>query len=156
MESIKCRILDTFEFWCNFMVWHSIRTLNTTRLSPTVDRTNSDTIVGTESCLRPDHFTAEFVPPSYNVHRRDRLDKRGGGVFLAVRNTLTSSTDPTLEVNAELLWCTISLEHQKSLAIGAFYRPPNTGAEVLDQLHLSPSRFARKQLQQSHHASWRL
>ena len=45
-------------------------------------------------------------------------------------------------VNAELLWCTISLEHQKSLTIGAFYRPPNTGAEILDQLHLSLSRFA--------------
>ena len=110
--------------------------------SELVDRTNPDIIVGTESWLTPDHFTAEFFPPSYNVHRRDRLDNRGGGVFLAVRNTLTSSTDPTLEVNAELLWCTISLEHQKSLTIGAFYRPPNTGAEVLDQLHLSLSRFA--------------
>ena len=85
---------------------------------------------------------AEFSPPSYNVHRRDRLDKMGGGVFLAVRNTLTSSTDPTLEVNAELLWCTISLEHQQSLTIGAFYRPPNTGADVLEKVHISVSRFA--------------
>ena len=110
--------------------------------SEVVDRTNLDIIIGTESWLRPDNFMAEFSPPSYNVHRRDRLDKMGGGVFLAVRNTLTSSTDPTLEVNAELLWCTISLEHQQSLTIGAFYRPPNTGADVLEKVHISVSRFA--------------
>ena len=110
--------------------------------SELVDRSNPDIIIGTESWLRPDHFTAEFFPPSYTVDRKNRLDKRGGGVFIAIRNTLTSSTGPTLEVNAELLWCTISLEHQKSLTIGAFYRPPNTGAEILDQLHISLSRFA--------------
>ena len=46
-----------------------------------------------------------------------------------------------LEVDAELLWCQISLKNQRNLTIGAFCRPPNTGAEVLEQLNLSLSRF---------------
>ena len=76
------------------------------------------------------------------MHRKDRTDKRGGGVLIAVRNTITSTHDTTLDVDAEVLWCSIKLQNQKSMAIGAFYRPPNTGAEVLDQLQISLSKFA--------------
>ena len=111
-------------------------------LAEFLDRTNPYIIIATESWLTPNHYTSEFFPPSYHVHRKDRTDKRGGGVLIAVRNTITSTHDTTLDVDAEVLWCSIKLQNQKSMAIGAFYRPPNTGAEVLDQLQISLSKFA--------------
>ena len=43
-----------------------------------------DVILGTESWLTPSHTTAEIFPRGFNIYRRHRPSKSGGGVFIAV------------------------------------------------------------------------
>lgn len=57
-----------------------------------IDDTNSDILAFTETWLHPDVNDNEIIPDnnSYNIYRNDRVDRRGGGVLLAVKKTLSS------------------------------------------------------------------
>ena len=57
-----------------------------------------DIILGTETWLDPTIATAEILPDSYKVYRRNR-GGRGGGVVVAVRNSLDSYVGPDLEAD---------------------------------------------------------
>ena len=43
-----------------------------------------DIIIGTETWLSPEINNAELLLDKYNIYRKDRSGKRGGGVLLAV------------------------------------------------------------------------
>ena len=45
----------------------------------------ADIIVGTESWLTPDITDSEIFPPDLTIFRKDRSQKTGGGVFIAVK-----------------------------------------------------------------------
>ena len=40
----------------------------------------------------------------------------------------------------EILWTQLELVGSKHILVGAFYRPPDSGSKVLDQLHNSLSK----------------
>ena len=61
----------------------------------------------------------------------------GGGVFIAVRDSIVASPQPNLSSHTEMIWIKLQLTNSKSLLIGAFYRPPDSGGDVLDQLQFS-------------------
>ena len=53
-----------------------------------VSSTDPDTVLGTESCLKPEILNCEVFPEEYTVYRKDRDIRhklKGGGVFILVR-----------------------------------------------------------------------
>ena len=52
----------------------------------------SDLVFCVESWLNPNYLNCELLPSSagFTIYRRDRENRRGGGVFLAVKNRLLS------------------------------------------------------------------
>ena len=67
-------------------------------------------INGTESWLKSSDSNDECAPTAlYEVSRRDRCNKIGGGVFIAVRRDLTSEEQPQLCTSCEILLCKITL-----------------------------------------------
>lgn len=95
---------------------------------------NFDVLVFTESWLRQGVFDGEIIDARYNVYRRDREGKNGGGVIIAVKNSLVSCRLSKWESSCEDLWVTIetlNLGKTRHLAICAVYLPPPVKSEVL-------------------------
>ena len=57
-----------------------------------IDSNKPDIIVGTETWLTAEIHDNEIFPPElgYTVYRRDRIDKRGGGVIILVNSKFTT------------------------------------------------------------------
>jgi len=93
---------------------------------------NPDIIAVTETWLKPDVLSSEFLPSEYNVLRKDRPDGYGG-VLLACRKTLNCKT---LNINtvSEALACQLLFNNNESLIVCAFYRPPNRSLESITSL----------------------
>ena len=49
-----------------------------------------DVIMGTESWLTKDISDAEIFPHNYVTYRKDSCDRTGGGVFICIRESITS------------------------------------------------------------------
>jgi hypothetical protein len=64
--------------------------------------------------------------------RKDRKDGYGG-VLIGVRGDLTCE-EIRHNINTESVYCKIDLQGNKSLLVGAIYRPPNTGTDYMDEL----------------------
>jgi hypothetical protein len=98
-----------------------------------LDSENSDIIFGTESWLGPNISSSEVFPNHFQVFRRDR-NLNGGGVFIAIKNTIPcfERTDLRQE-DTEMLWCQATLDTQ-TLLLGSFYRTPDDPATPLESL----------------------
>ena len=98
----------------------------------------TDVIIGTESKLGDDIFSAEIFPPHFRIFRRDRVSG-GGGIFIAVRDDIPcyEITDLAID-NTELIWCQLTLKDQNIL-VGAFYRQPGNNIDPLTNLESSLS-----------------
>lgn len=82
---------------------------------------NPDIFIGTESWLTEDITSNEIFPPNYQVFRHDREGKRGGGVFIGTRETLTSVLNWT-DALMEIMSITVNSKPHNICIIGA-YRP---------------------------------
>ena len=103
---------------------------------------NSDIIVGTESWLKENDSDEECAPKDqYQVFRKDRVHKKGGGVFIALRRSLIASEIPELSTDCEIIWCKITLTNKKTLQVAAFYRPNEGDGKSLDELKKSHWRW---------------
>ena len=67
------------------------------------------------------------------VYGNDR-NKNGGGVFISVRDGYTTSEINQGSSNCEIAWTELQSQNEKSIILGSFYRPPNTGLEALQEL----------------------
>ena len=108
--------------------------------------TKPDIILGTETWLNPGIFNSEFMPPTFDVYRRDRPDG-WGGVLVDTRKNLISHQLP-LPNNAEAVLVSIQTKSKSSkLTVGCLYRPPSSTTEqntkdmlaVIDQACSSPN-----------------
>lgn len=50
-----------------------------------------DIVILTETWLKNSHHDAEYFDDSFSVYRKDRLNRRGGGVLIALKNSIFSS-----------------------------------------------------------------
>ena len=77
---------------------------------------------------------AEVFPKFYNVYRKDR-NKYGGGVFILIRDAISSSQ---LRNNSppEIIWTRLHLRNHEDLIVGSFYCPPNSSPLVFEDLSL--------------------
>ena len=58
----------------------------------------------------------------------------GGGVFVTIKDDLTSLYEPILSISAELIWARLFIVGMKLLYICSFYRPPNSNLEPFLEL----------------------
>ena len=77
--------------------------------------------------LSDQHLSTEIVPNNYKVYRRDRNNKKGGGVFILVRTDLQCLEPEELKTDSdtEIIWVQITVTGNSHLYVGAFYRPSN-------------------------------
>ena len=91
--------------------------------------TDPDIVVVTETWLNENVDDAEFMLPSFVVHRKDRLDtvpdKRGGGVLVGINRELESTRRADLEVDDEIVVCELKPPSHPKIALIACYRPPS-------------------------------
>ena len=91
----------------------------------------------TETWLTSSVQDGEILSPQFCIHRKDRCstlpDTRGGGVLLAVDNSLPSRRRKDLEPPCELLVCEIAPYASQKIAILLCYRPPNS--DLRDFIH---------------------
>ena len=101
-----------------------------------INEYDPDIICGCESHLDKSYLSAEIFPKNYNIFRKDRTEG-AGGVFLCVQKGYSVTEDPTLSVDAELVWVKIILSNMKQLYLGSFYRPPDHRAYPMLELQTS-------------------
>ena len=99
----------------------------------------SDIIIGTETWLNKDITNAELDLGEYEIFRKDRVNRKGGGVLLAVKKDLKSEEiKVSNRDDTETVYCKIKLNNN-TLIVGSVYRPPNSNADVshkiTQQLH---------------------
>ena len=99
-----------------------------------IDTHKPDIIIGSETWLKADIGDSEIFDEDYVVYRKDRQGRVGGGVLVAVRNSLKSERDFTMDTPGENVWAKVALANGKVLRIGAYYRPEMGCNESMDHL----------------------
>lgn len=95
-----------------------------------------DIIILTETWLKKDFNNAEYFDDTFNVHRKDRVHKRGGGVLIALNNVIFSSDEIEVPGAIDLEYvCIKAKAAQQNIYIYCAYIPPNSPA-TLYQRHL--------------------
>ena len=85
---------------------------------------NLDIVLGTETWLRPDMYTAEIFPPNFSVFRKDRPDGHGG--VLVATKTNSIAHEVSHNTAAEAVYVKIKTQGQsRPLVVGAIYRTPS-------------------------------
>jgi exonuclease III len=73
------------------------------------------------------------------------INRKDGGVLIAVKNTILASPVNDLDTGCEIVWARIEIANQKRLYIGSFYRTPSKDdPEIINQLHESVSKLTCK------------
>jgi len=75
----------------------------------------------TETWLSSDIFDNELLPNGYSICCKDR-DSRGGGVLLAIKDSISSNRLPS---PSDIETFTVLISSQNSIIICATYVPPN-------------------------------
>ena len=84
----------------------------------------------TETWLSDFVYDHEIIPSKFNIYCKDRKS-RGGGVLVAVSESLQSSIIPSPE-NLELI--SVSITHRDTIIICTVYIPPNSDSDYLNSL----------------------
>ena len=89
-----------------------------------VESTETDIIIGTETWLNNSIHSSGIIPTDqYNIFRNDREGSKGGGVLIAVHNSIICS-ELFKNNNTELT--AVKIHHnQRSIIISACYGPPS-------------------------------
>ena len=85
-----------------------------------IDTHNPDTVCATKTLLARHHCDWEIGDPlslinKYEVHRRDRTNRQGGGVCAAVRKDLKSSRQSEIETDCENVWVKLEIPNSPNL-----------------------------------------
>ena len=108
-------------------------------LAADVKAYGADVVVITESWLKLRHPDNMFSIPGYNIFRRDRPKRRGGGVVIYIRDDIEASVCKELytsDTRIELLWIRIIFRN-RPIVVGALYHPPKPvyqSCELIDEL----------------------
>jgi len=103
-----------------------------------LDEHNIHVLIGTETWLTGDINDSEIFPnQKYAIYRKDRTEGKGGGVLIAVKNDLNSSSVQIQSDNdnSEQVWCSLQIPNKFRLYICSFYRPPNSDETPLLSLY---------------------
>lgn len=99
-----------------------------------IEDTKSDIVVLTETWLRPDIASCEAFAgaENFNIYRKDRQHRRGGGVLIAVTKDISTRVI-NVDSNLEIVWVSLSSYFVNTL-LGVCYRPPDADPGFADDL----------------------
>ena len=95
---------------------------------------SADVILGTESWLCEEIASSEIFPPDYIVYRKDRTNRIGGGVFIAVKDHLDIQPEDIIDTTSEMVWCSILGKNRSKILFCSFYRPPEEEIHSIEDL----------------------
>ncbi|BHF78301.1 Dachshund 1 [Sparganum proliferum] len=102
-----------------------------------------DVVSFTESWLSENVDDRELMLPGFQLFRRDRRERQGGGVVTYVKHgLLVSEKTEQFACSAETIWLTIRVPGSHSLEVLTVYRPPRSDPEVDARLSEELGRFA--------------
>lgn len=89
----------------------------------------------TETWLHPDINDIEILPnhSNFTFYRRDRKDRRGGGVLICIDKSI-KSTLLFVSMSIEAIWVSVKCGF-KSILVGVCYRPPDASSSFVTSLH---------------------
>ncbi|CAB4040713.1 Hypothetical predicted protein [Paramuricea clavata] len=93
-----------------------------------------DVVCVCETWLNDSVLDSELLA-GYSIFRRDRLGRTGGGVLVAVKDTIR--TKEKKRNNVEFVVVELFQENMKSILLYTFYRPPNSSLDSIQQLNSS-------------------
>nr|VZI45236.1 unnamed protein product [Spirometra erinaceieuropaei] len=104
-----------------------------------------DVLAVTETWLSGTISDNEVALPGYQIYRRDREHRQGGGIVVYVNDGLAVSDNTTKFVcSTEAIWLTIKDTGSPCLDVLTVYRPPRTDriadTQLLEQLEKFSSR----------------
>ena len=108
-----------------------------------LDSTAPDVVIGTETWVDNSITDSQMFPVGYTLYRKDR-NLHGGGVLIAIRDTLISSPVPELDTDCEVTWCRLEIAGGKPLYVGAFYNPKTSNDKGFLELEESLHRLGTK------------
>ena len=80
----------------------------------------------TETWASPNNPDGLYALPEYQLHRADRIDKRGGGVIVFIHESVTSSeVEFTLSNEFEFVCVKLRVSDKNFVGFLCIYRPPN-------------------------------
>ena len=104
---------------------------------------NPDIVIITESWFKSHHNSDIFAIPGYNLHRRDRIKRKGGGVCLYTKSTISATVwTPSNDTRSmEVLWTRFILAGNVWAVADVYHPPPSTKSshserELIDYLQL--------------------
>ena len=107
-----------------------------------IESTNADIIIGTETWIDPTVTNNQIFPSYYDIYRRDR-NMNGGGVLIAIKNTLISEPVPELQTDCEIVWARINLVGAKTLYLSSYYHPKTSDEQSILEFQHSMERATR-------------
>ncbi len=113
------------------------------QLAALVKEHQPDIIQGTETWLSSAISLSEIFPTGYTIFRKDRHQKEGGGIILAIKENLVC-TEIAIESNKEIMWHKLELSGRQSLIIGTIYKPSHKDFESVVALQASLDEINRK------------
>nr|VZI06190.1 unnamed protein product [Spirometra erinaceieuropaei] len=98
-----------------------------------------DVLAVTETWLSGNISDNEVAQPGYQIYRRDREHRQGGGIVVYVNDGLAVSDNTTkFACSTEAIWLTIKATGSPCLDVLTVYRPPRTDriadTQLLEQL----------------------
>ena len=134
------------------MLWNA-RSLNKqiTKFQSYIYAADYDVLAITETWLSGSIYSNEILPNNYNIIRRDH-DTRGGGVLLAIKNSIPFKQLHVSD-NIEILSVEITIQNQAHI-ICLIYRLPSTD-ETRDKKNLDYLQSFSNLLNINYH-TWRL
>ncbi len=90
----------------------------------------------TETWLLPQILNNEIIPAGYQIFRRDRINGIGGGILLAISNSLPSHSYICSQTSEFLL---VQIERKPPLLCGCAYTPPQSPPSLYHDIFTSLS-----------------
>ena len=102
-----------------------------------------DVVVIVETWLDRNYEDFELKLEGYNIFRKDRCNRRGGGVLIAIRNHISCIHRSDLEVKLEMIALEIRPNPTICVLLSAFYRPPDADELFLSQFREFLVKYSR-------------
>lgn len=104
-------------------------------LSSAIDACSADVVVLAETWLHEHVDNKELLncKKDYTIYRHDRIERKGGGILIAVSDEI-ASYDVSIAWHLEFLCVCIQINYADFLFC-ACYRPPNSSSTFCDEFH---------------------
>lgn len=107
-----------------------------------LDDSDCDILALTETWLNSDITDNEIFPGrNFHIYRNDRTNRRGGGVLLAIRQTVQSYTI-NVHSDLEMIWVACVTKFT-TILIGNCCRPPDCSHSFVDDLRSSMNQATK-------------